>query len=687
MLCYRYMSVHGSIQLARGATQNFRFLDYLALTSCFLEALETKKKISIIRGGYFIKMNIRSKLIIVSLIPLALFVLLIFAYITPSLRGVAENVMEHSLLMKLEGDMHSAHLFAEKYFGEIKMANGTLVDKDGTPIEGRHAMVDEITDKLGVVATVFVREGNDFRRITTSIETADGNRAVGTMLGTDSAAYEPVMAKNLYIGEAKILGANYYTAYDPIVDSGEVIGILFIGVPTDEAENIVASGVAGTSQMIVIFAVAVLIVSLIIIFLLGSSISRPVQVATEQAEILGEGNLSVEVPTHLLSRKDELGLLGRTLKSMADKWREVVQNVIGVSSNLTSSSGELSLSVEEVSKATQEIAETMTQVAEGSTRQEEDLQHLSENVEEINKMAQNIREKTQENVERLDTVMRKRLSENATALQRIQGEIEKATQAGVQAGEESQKGQELIRLLMEGLAAISQVTQEVAESIAALEGRSKEIGKIVDVITEITEQTNLLALNAAIEAARAGDAGRGFAVVAGEVRDLAEGSAQAAQQIAGLIGEIQRDTQLTVKNMERAQEEVKEETNKGETVAQSFSQILKTIQGVIANINQIAASSQVLEQAQKDLLSAQEESNVATHEVAKAIEEISYSIGKVTERVNSIVAVAEENAASSQEVSASTEEQNASLEEITSAVESLARMAQELQAAVSHFRV
>ncbi|MDI3543544.1 MAG: methyl-accepting chemotaxis protein [Candidatus Atribacteria bacterium] len=379
--------------------------------------------------------------------------------------------------------------------------------------------------------------------------------------------------------------------------------------------------------------------------------------------------------------------MSRAFKNMADKWREVVQSVIGVSSHLASSSGELSSSVEEVSKATQEIAKTMTQVAEGSTRQEEDLQHLSENVEGINNMAKNIREKTQENVERLDTVMRKRLSENATALEHIQEEIEKATQSGAQAGEEAQKGQELLSLLMEGITAIFQVTQEVAGSITALEGRSQEIGKIVDVITEITEQTNLLALNAAIEAARAGEAGRGFAVVANEVRDLAEGSAQAAQQIAGLIGEIQRDTQLAVKNMERAQEEVKEGTSKGETVARSFSQILNTIRGVVENINQIATSSQVLEKAQKDLLSTQEETNIATHEIAEAIEKISSSIQEVTERVTSIVAVAEENAASSQEVSASTEEQSASLEEITSAVESLAQMAQELQITVSHFQV
>ncbi len=93
------------------------------------------------KGRAFMKMNIRSQLIVISLIPILLFMMLIFAYIMPSLREVAENVMEHSLLMKLQGDIHSAHLFAEKYFGNIKMVNGTLVDKDGTPLGGRHDMV------------------------------------------------------------------------------------------------------------------------------------------------------------------------------------------------------------------------------------------------------------------------------------------------------------------------------------------------------------------------------------------------------------------------------------------------------------------------------------------------------------------------------------------------------------------
>ena len=114
---------------------------------------------------------------------------------------------------------------------------------------------------------------------------------------------------------------------------------------------------------------------------------------------------------------------------------------------------------------------------------------------------------------------------------------------------ESQLGQpvqpkEAERLLKKPIVQIRNIGEEseaVQKAIGELARGAREIGKIVALISSIAGQTNLLALNAAIEAARAGEAGRGFAVVAEEVRNLAEESNKAAQQIAALIDKNETD--------------------------------------------------------------------------------------------------------------------------------------------------
>lgn len=123
-------------------------------------------------------------------------------------------------------------------YGKLTAGKGTLLDKDGNSIEEDTNFVDSVMEDLGDQVTIFVRENDNFRRIATNIMN-DNKRATGTYLGKDHKAYETVLNGDIYIGEADVLGENYYTAYEPISDdNGNVIGLLFIGVPTKTLDTI-----------------------------------------------------------------------------------------------------------------------------------------------------------------------------------------------------------------------------------------------------------------------------------------------------------------------------------------------------------------------------------------------------------------------------------------------------------------
>jgi len=452
-----------------------------------------------------------------------------------------------------------------------------------------------------------------------------------------------------------------------------------------EQENLNAQKSRAMSLSLIIWTIIIsIVVGLTFALLIARSIRKPLREISDAAEKVANGNLQAEVKK--LTVKDELGKLSNSFTGMVNSLKNLVHNILNSSSLLASSSQELASSVSEASRATAEVAETISQVAEGSIRQSEELHKTNEEGNIIAQKAQDIVNTSDENLRLLEEIIKK-LEENSHTLSTISKMNNSVSEQSKVTQEKAQNGKKLLIDLVASVENTAQVSQEVAQSVELLTERSQEIGKIVDLITGIAEQTNLLALNAAIEAARAGDAGRGFAVVAEEVRKLAEGSAQAAEQIGTLISEIQKNTTETFEAMQRAQNQVETGSKQSEKVYQSFEDIIAATSTVTNSIDNLTKTIGELEINQKTTTENTQILVKHTEDTLYDLRSISESINKLNEALATVASIAEENAASSEEISASVEEQNAAMEEINSMATSLSKLAEELQTVVNNFKV
>jgi methyl-accepting chemotaxis protein-1 (serine sensor receptor) len=301
------------------------------------------------------------------------------------------------------------------------------------------------------------------------------------------------------------------------------------------------------------------------------AITRRLSRATEVARAVAGGDLSADIE---VGRNDELGQLLGSLRAMNDSLGGIVARV---------------------RHASEQVATASTQIAAGNTdlasRTEEQASSLEETAASIEELTAAVNQNAQ----------------NAS----------QANSVAVSASEVAQRG---------GIA-----VDQMVKMMENIQGSSRKIGDIIGVIDSIAFQTNILALNAAVEAARAGEQGRGFAVVAGEVRSLAQKSAEAAKEIKRLITD----------SSERIDEGARVAGGAGETMKE-----------VVVNVNRV---SQII----SEITAATTEQSVGISQVNRAVTELD----QVTQKNASLV------------------------EESTSASESLKDLAGEMSQAVSVFRI
>ncbi len=426
---------------------------------------------------------------------------------------------------------------------------------------------DEFKTRYGVDVSLFLSEEGGFKTFATTLK---GDRLTPGEMRT-ALEGKPVVRDGAVNGTPIALYANAVRDY-----SGKPIGI--IELVMDRSHY--AASIAEARNTTLVIGAAALVLGLLLTAVLSRGITLPIKLTAKgMCDIAeGEGDLTHRLDT---SGRDELTDLARAFNQFVSKIQDIIKQVAGATARLHEGINRMASITEETNRGVKQQQSETDQVATA-----------------VNEMAATVQE----------------VSRSAT----------QAAEAAATADQQSNQGRNVVRKTIDVITGLAREVEKAAEAMQRLEGDSKNIGSVLDVIRGIAEQTNLLALNAAIEAARAGEHGRGFAVVADEVRTLAQRTQQSTQEIEEMIGNLQSAAMKTASMMEegraRAQETVGQATNAGDA--------LESIANAVAIITDM--NSQIA--------SAAEEQSAVAEEINRNVSNISQIAELSTEGAHQIAA-------------------------------------------------
>ncbi|NOV02013.1 methyl-accepting chemotaxis protein [Paenibacillus planticolens] len=405
--------------------------------------------------------------------------------------------------------------------------------------------------------------------------------------------------------------------------NGENVGI--IGIDLD------ASIIPKTKQDMfwttLIITLIVVAAGSCIAYFISQSVTKPVVQLMRVTEKVASGYLTEPVS---VDRIDELGKLAGAFNEMRRNLETLIRQMYDSSQIITQTSEQLYQSADESSSSAGLVAVSMNTMYDGVAEVVTSISESTHSIVEIN-----------------------------SELTEVTTEVKEMQEMAHKVGAQSFDGQQLVEKTLHQMNVIQNEMKQSQEAALQLGNRSKEIGAIINIITEIAQQTNLLALNASIEAARVGEQGKGFAVVAGEVKKLAEQSTQAASSITELVSGTQKDSHLVMQSIAQGNHAVEQ----GQTWINDTYENFKVI------FNGISVFSD------------------RTDHLLDTLERAVRSFEIISRMMQKISGITEQQSTGYEEVAAAAEEQSASIEEITSAIRQLSEMSVELQKSVKSFKI
>lgn len=377
-----------------------------------------------------------------------------------------------------------------------------------------------------------------------------------------------------------------------------------------------------------VISIGAIIVGIIISYFISRRVIKPINKSLSYVTEVALGKLNAQ--TFEVHNKDEVAKLSLGIFDMVSDLRQLIGQINMNAEHVASTSEELSVSAEQTSATIEEITSSVQEVAQSAENQADAVENITKSVSNITSQLKDVTEFTM-------------------------GVTEKTNETTTLA----QQGNDLIKQTVNQMTVTTGMIQNTSGIVNRLSDYTKEIGEIVNLITNITEQTNLLALNASIEAARAGEHGKGFAVVAEEVRKLADQSQVAASDIKNRIDAIRQESSSAVDAMANSYHNLEESASSFKLAGESFADIYDSVN--------------VLSEKMLEVQSAIQTANEHLSDINLTMDQVNNS--SVT------------SASNIQNVAAATEEQSASIEEIASSANTLSSMAEHLRQSVAKFEL
>ena len=414
-------------------------------------------------------------------------------------------------------------------------------------------------------------------------------------------------------------GTTKYSAYTILNNENILV------LTADESEAL--AGITTVTGVAVGISAIVVLLAIIICFILGRRLMRPLVKVSTIIEEIANGDINADFGM-VKETNDEIGLIIEKMKELTQSLGNIVGKIRNSSDTMSANSYELNDTSSQTLAANNEISKAVEDVAEGSTGMAASISKINENLEEMSRETKDINESVNE-------------IRNQTAAVQDSSKIMNDKIKSMQ--NSSQK-------MDEGISAISKRIETVNTTV-------DKVSNIVSVIEEISSETNLLSLNASIEAARAGDAGKGFAVVAQEIRVLSDNTNTELENIKQIISSLVEECRYCVQASGTIVEDNAKQKEEIKAVLDEFGSLDEQIQKTAEKADEI-----------EELVTAMIELN-----------------DDITKSSNSLTDVSAANAAATEEMNANIEELNAMMHGVSEMAEHMNNESDGLKEALSFF--